>query len=220
VTYIDWKIKGPKIAACSCEYGCPCEFNGRPTEGLCEGLEAHRVDEGWFGDVRLDGLIYAARYRWPGAVHEGGGTVQGVIDKRATPEQVDALFKILGGEEQEPTTIFNIYGSTVETELDPVFADIAFSCDFERGAGGFDVPGVMSLVLEPIRNPVTGARHPAKIVLPTGFEFREADVLSGTFNGSGDLAFDRSKRYGAATYVAYGPYGLIDEESAPAVRAA
>ena len=139
MAYVDWKIKGPKIASCSCDYGCPCEFNARPTEGLCEGLEAHRIDEGWFGDVRLDGLIYAARYRWPGAVHEGGGTVQGVIDKRATDEQIEALFTILDGKEQAPTTVFNIYGSTIEKELDPVFADIEFACDFTKGTGGFVV---------------------------------------------------------------------------------
>lgn len=215
MTYIDWKIRGPKIGACSCEYGCPCEFNGRPTEGLCEGLEAQRIDEGWFGDVRLDGLLFAARYRWPGPVHEGGGVAQGVIDARAGEEQIEALATILGGGEQEPATLFNIYASTVEKEFDPVFAEIAFACDFAAGTGGFSVPEMMSLELEPIRNPVTGAPHPAKIVLPTGFEFREADVVSGTFNGAGDIAFDRARRYGVMTYVAYGPYGLIEKESSP-----
>lgn len=185
------------------------------TEGLCEGLEAHRIDEGWFGDVRLDGLVFAARYRWPGAVHEGGGMAQGIIDRRATKEQTEALFTILEGKEQEPTTLFNIYGSTIETEFDPIFADIEFTCDFDTGTGGFDVPGIMSLALEPIRNPVTNAPHPAKIVLPTGFEFREADVVSGDFSANGDIALDRMKRYGFLTYVAYGPHGLIEPESLP-----
>ncbi len=45
MSYIDWKIKGPKIASCNCAYGCPCEFNAAPTHGLCEGLEAQRIDE-------------------------------------------------------------------------------------------------------------------------------------------------------------------------------
>lgn len=214
--YVDWKIRGPKIGACSCDYGCPCEFNGRPTEGLCEGLEAQRIDAGWFGDVRLDGLLFAARYRWPGPVHEGGGTVQGVIDARATEDQIDALGKILNGEEQEPTTLFNIYGSTIERELDPVFAGIDFDCDFASGTGGFEVADLMSLKLEPIRNPVTGAPHPAKIVLPTGFEFREADIVSADFTAQGDLGMSRQKRYGSLTYVAYGPHGLIEAESMPA----
>ena len=219
MAYVDWKIRGPKIGACSCEHGCPCEFNGLPTEDVCEGLEAHRIDEGWFGDVRLDGLIVGACFRWPGPVHEGGGIAQGIIDKRANEAQIEALFKILGGEEQEPTTVYNIYGSTIETEHDPIFADIEFACDFATGTGRFAVPGQCSLELEPIRNPVTGAVHPAKITLPTGFEFREADVVSSTFKSGGDIAFDRAKRYGMLTYATYGPYGLIEEESSPKVAA-
>lgn len=213
MAYIDWKIKGPKIGSCICAYGCPCEFNAPPTHGHCEGLEAHRIDEGWFGDVRLDGLIIGARYRWPGPVHEGGGVAQGIVDVRATPQQVEALFKILGGEEQEPNTVFNIYGSTVEKELEPIFAPIEFACDFASGTGGFKVPGVMELTLEPIRNPVTGARHPAKIVLPTGFEFRTGDVVSGSFTSTGELPMESHGTYGVLTYVAYGPYGVIEEES-------
>ena len=219
MVYVDWKLKGPKIGSCSCDYGCPCEFNGRPTHGICEGVEAHLIEEGWFGDIRLDGLIIAARFRWPGAVHEGGGTVQGAIDKRATPEQREALFKILNGEEQEPTTVFNIYGSTIEKELDPVFSSIEFACDLEQGTGSFTVPGVMKMTLEPIRNPVTGAPHPAKIVLPEGFEFRSGDMASGAFTGDGDIAFERKGTYGVLTYVAYGPYGIIANESWPALAA-
>lgn len=213
MAYVDWKIKGPKIGSCNCAYGCPCEFNARPTHGQCFGLEAHRIDEGWFGDVRLDGLLIGARYRWPGAVHEGGGTAQGIVDERASEAQREALFKILGGEEQEPTTVFNIYGATVETEHDPIFAPIEFACDFASGTGSFKVPGVVELTLNPIRNPVTGAVYPAQIVLPTGFEFHTADMASGTFNGTGTLAFESTDSYGALTYVAYGPHGLIAEES-------
>lgn len=213
MAYVDWKIKGPKIAVCSCDYGCPCEFNGRPTQGLCEGLEAHRIDEGWFGGVRLDGLIIVARYRRPGAVHEGGGMVQGAISEHASEEQRDALFQILDGKEQDPTTIFNIYGSTIETEFDPIFSVIEFACDLEKGTGGFSVPGIMEMELEPIRNPIKGAPRPAKIVLPQGFEFREGDMASSTFSGQGDIALEREGSYGVLTYVAYGPHGLIGEES-------
>ena len=73
----------------------------------------------------------------------------------------------------------------------------------------------MELQLEPIRNPVTGAPHPAKIVLPTGFEFREADMASSSFKASGDLILDRARRYGMLTYAAYGPHGIIEHESSP-----
>lgn len=209
MTYVDWMIKGPKIGACNCAYGCPCEFNAKPTNGSCEGLEAHRIDEGYFGDVRLDGLIVAAWYRWPGPVHEGGGTVQGIIDHRADEKQIEALFKILGGEEQEPTTAFSIYGSTIETEHDPVFAEIGFDCDVEARTGRISVDGLLDLKIEPIRNPVTGKPHRARIVLPEGFEFHHAEMGSGDFAVNAALTYGHKNAYAALFDVAYGPYGVI-----------
>lgn len=98
--------------------GCPCEFNALPTNDVCEGLEAQRIDEGWFGDVRLDGLVIGARYRWPGPVHNGHGIVQGFMSEQASETQRDALFQIMDGKQREPTTVFNIYGSTIEQEFD------------------------------------------------------------------------------------------------------
>jgi hypothetical protein len=210
MTYVDWMIKGPKVGGCNCAYGCPCEFNAPPTHGACEGLECMEIEEGHFGDLRLDGLLVGAAYYWPGAVHEGGGKAQGYIDERASEDQVDALFKILGGEEQEPTTPFNIYGSTIESELDPVFAPIEFACDLEQRTARFVVPGHLEFSAEPIRNPVTGARHFAQIRLPNGFEYREAEMASGRFQGFKDWNFQHSDCYGVMWYAAYGPRGIIE----------
>jgi hypothetical protein len=215
MAYVDWMIEGPKLGGCSCDYGCPCEFNGRPTRKSCEGLEAHLIERGHFGDVRLDGLIVGARYRWPGAVHEGGGVVQGFIDERATEAQREALFAILGGKEQEPTTVFNIYGSTIAKELDPVFAKLEFECAIKARTGRFKVPGVLELTLTPIRNPVTGKEHHARIVLPEGFEFRIAEMASADIDAKGpDLAMTHAKVYGALFHAAYGPQGIIDKQRA------
>jgi hypothetical protein len=212
MAYVDWMIKGPKFGACSCDYGCPCEFNARPTRTPCEGMEAHLIEEGYFGDVRLDGLIIGARYRWPGAVHEGGGTVQGLFDERATPAQRDALFTILSGKEQEPTTVFNIYGSTVDKELDPIFARLDFTCDMQARTAAFRVPGLIDLDVSPIKNPVTGKNYFAQIVLPSGFEFRVAEMASADFTSLGpDLGMAHKKVYGSMWYAAYGPYGIIED---------
>ncbi len=90
MAYVDWLLRGRKIGTCSCDYGCPCEFLGRPTNPPCEGLEAMEIDEGYFGSVRLDGLRFAGSFRWPGAVHAGHGEFQPVMDKRATDEQLEA----------------------------------------------------------------------------------------------------------------------------------
>jgi hypothetical protein len=170
-------------------------------------------ERGLRGDRGAKNRRRGARYRWPGPLHEGGGIVQGIISEQANDAQRDALFQILEGKEQEPTTAFNIVGSTIETEFDPIFADIEFAADLEARTGFFRVPGIMEMALEPIRNPVTGEAHPAQIVLPTGFEFRNAEMASGTFEASGDIALAGSGVYGYLTDVAYGPYGVIEEKS-------
>jgi hypothetical protein len=55
----------------------------------------YKIHDGHFGDVRLDGLNVALFVHFPGAIHEGNGTKQLVIDERADARQRDALVKIL-----------------------------------------------------------------------------------------------------------------------------
>ena len=210
MAYVDWRIEGDKISACNCDYGCPCEFNAPPTHGTCEGLEGMEIETGHFGDVRLDGVRIAATYHWPGAVHEGRGMCQTIIDKSASEAQREAIIKILSGEEQEPTTVFNIYGSTFETEFDTLFTAIDFACDMEARAAHLKVPGVFDMAIEPIRNPVTGAEHRARIDLPNGFEYRRAEMGSGRFTGTGDIKFEHDNCFGMLFHVAYGPQGVIE----------
>jgi hypothetical protein len=219
MAYTDWLIKTKRLVTCSCDYGCPCEFNGRPTRGFCEGLEALEIIEGHFADVRLDGLRAAGVYRWPGAVHEGGGAYLVIIDERANEAQRQALLTIFGGGEQEPTTVFSIYASTIEKDLGTVFAPVEFEWDVRNQKGRFAVPGVLEASLEPIRNPVTGAPHRAIIKLPQGFEFREAETASSTFWSKSGISQNHQKCYGFLTLATYGPHGIVEEQSYPAVEA-
>lgn len=217
MTYADWELKARRLVTCNCDYGCPCEFNGRPTRGFCEGVEAFEVIDGYFEGIRLDGLRGAGAYRWPGAVHEGGGSYLAIIDERATQEQRDALLKILGGQEQDPSSGFNIYASTIEHDLGVLYAPITFEWDLENRTGRFAVPDVLEASLEPIKNPVTGKPHRASIKLPEGFEFREAEMASSTFTSTRELPQDYANCYGFLTIVTYRPAGLVEEKSYPAV---
>jgi hypothetical protein len=168
------------------------------------------IVEGYFGDVRLDGIRTAGCFHWPGPIHEGRGTYAPVIDERATEAQREALFTILSGQEQEPTTVFNIYGSTIENEIEPVFAAIEFECDLKAGTGRVAVDGILEATFEPIRNPVTGETFRPGIRLPQGWEFRDAEVVSAKATGNRDVKFRYEKRYGALCEVTYGPYGIVD----------
>ena len=218
MTYVDWQRKVRRLAACSCDYGCPCEFSAKPTQVPCEGIEAFEIVDGHYADVSLSGLRVAGVYHWPCPVHNGNGTYQVVIDERASDAQREALFTILSGKEQESTTGFNIYGSTISHEPDPIFAPIAFEFDLAQQRGRVEVTGVLGAVLEPIRNPVTGEAHRASIKLPNGFEFREAEMASSSFRSSGAIEQTYAGCYGFVTVVTYGPYGIVDRESYPLAK--
>ena len=210
MAYIDWKLRGVKLSTCSCDYGCPCEFNAPPTRTPCQGFEATEVTEGYFGDVRLEGILFAATFRWPGPLHEGGGVAQLIVDPSASESQREALIKILSGEEQDATTIFNIIGSTIEEEKETLFVPIEMKWDWDARSGHINIPGVAEGTFEPIKNPVTGAPNYSMIRLYQGFEFRDAEMASATAKATGEIAFDYANRYAFLIDTAYGPHGIIE----------
>ena len=77
MAHTSWSMKGAHLNNCNCAFGCPCDFNAPPTDGPCIGMAGMKIDTGHFGDVKLDGLCWAATYHWPAALHLGNGTIQG-----------------------------------------------------------------------------------------------------------------------------------------------
>jgi hypothetical protein len=165
---------GLDVTTCNCAWGCPCQFNALPTHGQCEALVAMRIREGHYGATTLDGLTFASAWWWPGAVHEGNGVVQLAIDEKATPEQRRALLNIASG--KEGCAFFEIFASTVSKVVDPLFVPIDFESDQEQRTARLKVPGLGEFRIEPIKNPVTGQPHRARIDLPEGFEYRVAEI--------------------------------------------
>lgn len=191
-----WEIQGTELISCNCSYGCPCQFNALPTRGWCEAMGAISIAEGFHGDVRLDGVNIAAVFQWPGAVHEGRGKCQPIVDERASAEQRDALLKIMAGQDTEPfATMFAVYSSTIEQMFEPIFTKIDFEADVDARRGRVHVEGVFDVVGEPIRNPVTGAEHRVRIDLPHGFEYELAEIGSGSGRSQGDIALQLDGTY-------------------------
>ena len=85
----DWHIEAEELANCNCNYGCPCQFGVLPTTGNCDAVVVYDIQKGHYGDTKLDGLRAAGVYHWPGAIHEGNGQMQLIIDEsdRAAPPQ-------------------------------------------------------------------------------------------------------------------------------------
>ena len=188
MTDVDWRIHGPSLTTCNCDIGCPCQFNSLPTKGDCRAAMVVQVDDGHFGDVSLDGVRFGVLVAWPGPIHEGKGEAQPFVDENATPEQRDAVLAIIAGEHTDPgATIFNVFAATFDTIHDPILAPIDFAADQDARTGHFSVPGVVDVSCEPIRNPVTGDTHRARIDIPDGFEYTIAEVAVGTTR-TGDKA--------------------------------
>ena len=194
---VSWEIKGTQFANCNCIYACPCQFNALPDKGFCEAVGGYRIEQGHFGDVRLDGLFAVGMWRWPGPVHEGNGTMQLIIDDRADPRQRDALTKILSGAEtEEMATMWWVFGAMSPNKHPALFQPIHFDVDVDARRARLDVPGLVSMVGAPIRNPVTGAEHRVRIDFPESFEFRIAEIGNGTSKTSGPVALDLKDSYG------------------------
>jgi hypothetical protein len=210
MSHIDWSIKGPELATCNCDWGCPCQFNARPTHGHCRAAVAMRIDEGRFGDTRLDGLCWAGIFAWPGAIHEGRGEAQPIVDERADEHQREALLTILSGEQSEPgATVFSVLASTMQTVHDPLFKPIEFQADIKSCTGRFSVPGIVEAKGEPIRNPVTGDVHRARVMLPHGFEYTQAEFASSTTRADAPIPLDWTNGHGHFTVLHLTPQGPV-----------
>ena len=161
---VEWEIKATEFTNCNCSYGCPCQFNALPTHGNCRYVAGFQIEQGHFGDVKLDGLRAVTMAIWPGAVHEGKGTLQVVIDERADARQRDALAKILTGQETlDMATMWWVFAAMSPNKLPTIFAKVDLEIDVDGRSGRLEVPGMVSSKGVPIRNPVTGAEHRVRI---------------------------------------------------------
>lgn len=189
MTNVKWMLQGREFVHCNCAYGCPCQFNALPTHGNCHAIGAIDIENGFHGNTKLDGLRLASILAWPGAIHEGRGQCQPFVDERATPEQRDALLRIMSGQDTEPgATFFAVFATTLDTVHDPVFTKIDFDIDIDKRTARIGIPGWIDARGEPIRNPVTGEEHRVRVALPDGFEYDQSEFGRGWAETKGPIA--------------------------------
>ena len=204
----DWHLEGEWMKNCSCAFGCPCDFNALPTEGYCKGMVGMRITKGHFEKTKLDGVIFAVTVDFPGALHEGNGQMQPIIDERATAEQREALFNIMSGKFSAEGTLFHIFSLIVTKIHDPLFVPITFSFDKDGRVARLLAKGVLETEVEPIKNPVTGAPHRIRVVMPEGFEHREGEVASSNIRSNGAIKFETHGGHSTLTNVVQTPQGV------------
>jgi hypothetical protein len=196
-----WNIKGRLVIACNCEVGCPCNVNGRPTLGNCEGGWTWWIEAGKYGDVDLSGLHLGLYADWPAAIHEGNGVAIALVDDRANEQQRAALNALVVGGAGGPWAIFR---KTFTTLSGPTY--VRFDSNFA------ELPRVkagdkVEVTTEYIKSPVTGATIHPRIVLPEGLVVKDAALVrSIRFKVNDKVSYDHSGRYAAfAFYEYFGP---------------
>ncbi len=139
-------------------------------------MVAFIVQEGHFGKISLNGVQWVEMFSWPGPVHEGNGTRGIVIDESATPQQREAIVELWNG--KHGGKYFEIFSAVCPNALEPMFGSISIKADRERRVASVQVPGIGETTIEPIKNPVTGEEHRARIDLPNGFEYKIAEMAN------------------------------------------
>jgi hypothetical protein len=218
---VEWSMQGIEVVTCNCNTGCPCQFNSLPSHGNCSAYGLVQIEKGHFGDVRLDGLRWGVLAAWPGAIHEGNGTFQTIIDERADSRQRDAIEAVSHGKETEPgTLIWQVFSTTVTQFLPTLVKPIGFTYDFKARTATMRVPGVLDAAVSPIRNAVTGAEQEARLTLPKGFEFTEADFAAGTGRAdSGPIHLNFNGTHSHFARIHWGTHGVVrDSERIAEIR--
>lgn len=193
---MSWHLEGTVLIACNCDWGCPCNVNGRPTHGDCEGGWLWSINQGSVDGVDLRGRAVAVFADWPGAIHDGGGQASAYIDDGANDDQAAVLTRVVRGEAGGPWAIF------IETYALAGPLSAAFAVTVDAYASAATIEGVAELEMQPISNPVTGVEIHPELALPEGLITQRVGLgASKVFRVHDGVTFDHSGRYAA-----FGPF--------------
>jgi hypothetical protein len=198
---MSYHLKGILLGACNCDWGCPCNFEARPTNGFCDGGYVWHVETGRSDGVSLAGLTFGWFGHAPGAVHEGNITSLLCVDDRANDEQRQALEKLVV---KTPDAVpFGIFMSLTSNFLGVRYGRVETRFDGVRSRVRFD--DVYEVELTPIKNPVTGEDEPATLLKPKGFTSKRQELCTTNKMrlAAGGLAFEHPNKYGEYSLFEY-----------------
>ncbi len=139
-----YSVEGRLLEACTCGGPCPCWVGDDPDGGTCEGMIAYHYDKGEINGVDVSGLTLALVAHIPGNVLQGNWKVVVHVDKKATPEQKDAILAAHTGKLGGPLA-----------ELSPLIGeilgvyDVPIDFNIVEGKGTIRVGNVVSAEMQP-----------------------------------------------------------------------
>jgi hypothetical protein len=186
-------MKGDALGSCSCDWGCPCNFDAPPTKGWCEGGYVFHINEGHLDDTSLVGLTVGFLAHSPAALHLGNVTGYLLVDEKATADQRAALGRIFGGELGGP---FAVLASLLVKLIGPDYVPVEWKFDGPNSYARFGDRVEMGLKM--IENPVTGEKSGFTLKMTNGLLTNEAELMaSSVFSvNHPELSYNHSGQYG------------------------
>lgn len=210
MAYVEWRWQGIQVSNCNCNVGCPCQFNALPSHGNCRAYMFGQIEKGQFGKTPLDGLRFGGLFAWPGPIHLGNGEAMPVIDERADADQRAAIESVLMGKETEPGSLITQVFSTTLVKAHPTqYKPIDLRIDEKAGTASVSIPGLLDASTQPIKNPITGAAHRARVTLPAGFEYQDAEFVMGTGRSQGPIKLDFKDTHAHIARMNWSTHGVV-----------
>jgi len=202
-----WNFEADYFTACNCDWGCPCNFNAKPTEGRCMGWGVWSIRSGRFADTVLDATRFALYYMFPGAVDQGGGTACAYVDSRSTKAQQDALAAI--GTGKAGGGIFELFGAQLVNAWLPTKA-APIEVELDGGVGRVRIPGFGEAESELLGYPDGSVIEPW-VDLPHGIEYKKGLMTNARRWWWRDdvLLANYADRYGAVARVRFTEAGCV-----------
>src|SRR5215831_12856800 len=148
-----WNLSGDWFDVCKCEIPCPCHFGQAPTYGDCLGVLAWHIENGQYGNVRLDGLNFVMVGGFKGNLWTGPTEIVSTffIDERGDERQREAMRTIFMGKAGGVAAEFSKFFGTIRgTE----FAKIRFERADDLAYWSVEVPGKVSARVEALTGPM------------------------------------------------------------------
>lgn len=191
-----WRLSGDYFENCNCDILCPCitsSMQGPADNDRCRVPIVGHVRDGEKDGLRLDGLTFVLVVDAPAVMADGGWRVAIYVDERADERQREALVEILSGRAGGPPEALSALLGEV---LGVKYVPIAF--ETRDGRARIEVPGIMEIEVELVRNPESGAViSVTNTIHPMGADLPIARSLVGRFSDPDfGLEFDNTGKNG------------------------
>lgn len=172
-----WRLAGDWFDVCRCRVPCACTFAQAPDEDQCDGILAWHINDGNYGDVRLDDLNVVAIGSFVGNIWTGEAKDSKMgffIDERADESQREALQAIWGGDAGGWPAGF---AELIEDVLGVEYAQIEFELADDLSRWSVEVPGKAKGSAEALTGP-TSPEVPVQVHNAPGAEVGPGQIAT------------------------------------------